>query len=276
MDSCLRQRLVQHHLLLDIALSGFFLLALAGCNDKDDSVSMGNSLYPRSQTLYIGGFDWAPPGTTFNPLDADPNFPIDGNMRLMYETLFAYNILDGKTEPMLASSYRQTDSSIIVELDSRARWNTGDKVTADDVLYTFYLDSLFPTPRHAGRQYIERLSVEGNRIEFVMNKTNRNPLVLLNLLSETSILPKKIFQPLVEASKKNGRYNYANVLAFKNDSSPVVSGPYNLDAYYPDKIVLKRVEDYWGNAKHGGKKPAPLNVILTLYSSMNLMYKPMT
>ena len=275
-DSRLRQKLVQNHWLRDIALSGVLVCAVVACKDKGDSVSPETSPYPRSQTLYVGGFDWAPPGTTFNPLDADPNFPIDGNMRLMYESLFAYNILDGKTEPMLASSYEQTDTSLIVELDSRARWNTGEPVTADDVLYTFYLDSLFPTPRHAGWQYIERIATDGNRLEFVMNRNNQNPLVLLNLLSETSILPKKVFQPLVEASKTNGRYNYANVLSFKNDSAPVVSGPYNLETYSPDKIVLKRVENYWGNAKHNGKKAAPLYIVHSLYTSNNLFNNAMT
>lgn len=249
---------------------------LLGCQKSDDSKpAADNSPYPRNQTLYIGGFDWAPP-TSFNPLDGDPNFPIDGNVRLMYESLFAYNILDGKTEPMLAKGYVQTDSSIRVELDERARWSNGEKVTADDVLYTFYLDSIFPTPRHSGWQYIEKIRAEGNQVEFVMNRQNKNPLVLLNLLSETSILPKSVFKPLVEASKSGNRYNYANVLTFKNDSQPIVSGPYNLDSYYPDKIVLKRVENYWGNVKYGGKKPAPLYVIHSLYTSNNLFNNAMT
>lgn len=254
-----------------ILLTGMFVCAaFTACDDKTEETqpSVEESLYPRAQTLYIGGYDWAPP-SSFNPLDGDPNFPIDGNIRLMYESLFAYNLLDGTTEPMLAKSYVQTDSSITVELDERAHWSNGEKVTVDDVLYTFYLDSIFPTPRHAVWQYLDKVSANGNQIEFLMNKSEKNPLVLLNLLSETSILPKSVFKPIVEASKKGGRYNYANVLTFKNDSTPVVSGPYNLDSYYPDKIVLKRVENYWGNVKHGGKAPAPLYVIHTLYPGNN-------
>lgn len=263
--------------LAGIFFSGLFsCLLLSGCQKTEEAPkSADNALYPREQTLYIGGFDWAPP-TTFNPLDGDPNFPIDGNIRLMYESLFAYNILDGKAEPMLAKSYVQTDSSISVELDDRARWSNGEKVTAEDVLYTFFLDSIFPTPRHSGWQYIEKIQAEGNRIEFIMNRKDKNPLVLLNLLSETSILPKRVFEPIVNASKSGDRYNYANVLTFKNDSAPVVSGPYNLDAYFPDKIVLKRVDNYWGNVKHGGKKPAPLYVIHSLYTSNNLFNNAMT
>lgn len=256
-------------------LSCFFLNACQEDSESSPKVAE-ESLYPRAQTLYIGGFDWAPP-TTFNPLDGDPNFPIDGNIRLMYESLFAYNNLNGKTEPMLAKSFVQTDSSIQVELDERARWSNGEKVSPEDVLYTFYMDSIFPTPRHGGWRYIDRIKTTGkNQLEFVMNKKEKNPLVLLSLISETSILPKSVFKPIVEACKTNGRYNYANVLTFKNDSSPVVSGPYNLDSYYPDKIVLKRVENYWGNAKHNGKAPAPLYIIHSLYTSNNLFNNAMT
>ena len=86
------------------------------CEDETAEKSVAdNSEYPRAETLYIGGFDWAPPAT-FNPLDYDPNFPIDGNVRLMYETLVTYNQITDKLEPMLADSFSKTDSSITVRL----------------------------------------------------------------------------------------------------------------------------------------------------------------
>ena len=72
------------------ALAGV-LITFSGCKTEENSEVVQNQQeYPRSETLYIGGFDWAPPAT-FNPLDYDPNFPIDGNVRLMYETLVTYN-----------------------------------------------------------------------------------------------------------------------------------------------------------------------------------------
>ena len=89
-------------------------LTATGCKDDNSkNVKTKLSEYPRNETLYIGGFDWSPP-TTFNPLDPDPNFPTDGNIRLMYESLLAFNQLTGKLDPMLADSYSQTDSSITV------------------------------------------------------------------------------------------------------------------------------------------------------------------
>ena len=55
---------------------------LLGCKeDASKEIVQEKSEFPRNETLYVGGFDWAPP-TTFNPLDGDPNFPIDGNIKI--------------------------------------------------------------------------------------------------------------------------------------------------------------------------------------------------
>ena len=234
------------------ALTGV-LITFSGCKTEENSeVVQSQQEYPRSETLYIGGFDWAPPAT-FNPLDYDPNFPIDGNVRLMYETLVTYNQLNGALEPMLADSFKQTDNAIIVHLDGNAKWNNGQPVTVDDVLYTFFMIS----------------ADSNNNITFSLNKENRNPLILLNAIAETSILPKKVFGPIVLSAVSNKTYDMAKVTAFKNDSNPVVSGPYDLKTFSPDKIVLERNDNYWGNVKHGGKKPAPKYIIHSLYNGNN-------
>ncbi|MBQ1823668.1 MAG: ABC transporter substrate-binding protein [Fibrobacter sp.] len=234
------------------------------------------SEYPREETLYIGGFDWAPP-TTFNPLDYDPNFPIDGNVRLMYETLVTYNQLDGNLEPMLADGFVQTDSSIVVHLDPRAKWNNGEPVSVEDVLYTFYIDSILPTPRHGNWLYIQSITSEGNNnISFNFTKNNKNPLIILNAIAETSILPKAVFEPLVQSAKKGKTYDFSKITEFKNDSIPVVSGPYNLKTFSPDKIVLERDANYWGLAKYNGKLPAPKYIIHSLYNGNNHFNSAMT
>lgn len=264
--------------LFNILLSCLVIIPafLSGCKkDATKEIVPEKSEYPRAETLYVGGFDWAPP-TTFNPLDGDPNFPIDGNIRLMYESLFAYNQLSGELEPMLGSSYTQTDSTIAVKLDSKAKWSDNTPVTAEDVLYTFYLDSIFPTPRHAIWQYLSKIEAVNQEILFFFKTENKNPLVVLSAISETSILPKKVFAPLVEASKSEKGFNYANILNFKNDSLPIVSGPYNLKQIYPDKIVLERIDSYWGNYKYNNAKPAPKYIIHSIYNGNNHFNSAMT
>jgi len=56
----------------------------------------------------------------------------------------------------------------------------------------------------------------------------------------------------------------------KMDKGPVVSGPYNLDSYSSEKVVLKRRDDYWGNAAlRGNKKPAPRSITSTRFTRGN-------
>lgn len=265
-----------------LRITSAFPLALAtgvfvACDDESAEKSVAdNSEYPRAETLYIGGFDWAPPAS-FNPLDYDPNFPIDGNVRLMYETLVTYNQITDKLEPMLADSFTKTDSCITVHLDEKAKWNNGTPVTVDDVIYSFRIDSILPTPRHGNWQYLSSVTADSkNNITFTFAKENKNPLIILNAIAETSILPKAVFEPIVEGAKEGKTYNFSKVMEFKNDSKPVVSGPYNLKTFSPDKIVLERDDNYWGNANHGGKAPAPKYIIHSLYNGNNHFNSAMT
>jgi len=240
-------------------------LLATGCKDDNTkNIKTKTSEYPRNETLYVGGFDWSPPAT-FNPLDPDPNFPSDGNIRLMYESLLAFNQLTGKLDPMLADSYSQTDSSITVHLNSQAKWNNGEKITTEDVIYTFKMDSILPTAHHNNWKYIKTITDDGdNHISFHLTE-NRNPLMVLNAIAETSILPKSVFEPLLKSAKTGKSYNMEKILEFKNDVQPVASGPYTLANYSPDQIVLKRSENYWRSSKYGGRKPAPKYIIHPIY-----------
>ena len=244
-------------------------LTATGCKDeisKAPKTPENASEYPRNETLYVGGFEWAPP-TSFNPLDRNPNFPTDGKVRIMYESLFAYNQLTGKLDPMLADSYITTDSSITVHLDTRAKWNNGEKVTPDDVIYTFRIDSILPTAHHDNWKYIKTITDDGNNNITFHLPAKRNPLMALDAIAETSILPKSVFEPLIKSARSGKTYNMEVIFKFKNDSLPVASGPYTLKTYAPDKIVLERSENYWGISRHNGKKPAPKYIIHPIYDN---------
>ncbi len=244
-------------------------LTATGCKDeisKAPKTPENASEYPRNETLYVGGFEWAPP-TSFNPLDRNPNFPTDGKVRIMYESLLAYNQLTGKLDPMLADSYITTDSSITVHLDTRAKWNNGEKVTPDDVIYTFRIDSILPTAHHDNWKYIKTITDDGNNNITFHLPAKRNPLMALDAIAETSILPKSVFEPLIKSARSGKTYNMEVIFKFKNDSLPVASGPYTLKTYAPDKIVLERSENYWGISRHNGKKPAPKYIIHPIYDN---------
>lgn len=258
------------------AILAISIVGIVACDkEKTDVASVDNSDYPRHETLYIGGFDWAPP-STFNPLDHDPNFPIDGNCRLSYEALLAYNQLSGQLEPMLADSFTSNDNSITVHLDPRAKWNDGTPVTVDDVLYTFHIDSILPTPRHGNWNFLSKITDDGqNNITFHFGK-NKNPLIIMNAIAETSILPKAVFEPLINGAKSSKGYDMAKIADFKNDEHPKVSGPYDIKAYSPDQIVLERNDNYWGNVRYNNQKPAPRYIIHSLYTGNNHFNSAMT
>lgn len=248
-------------------LSMAITFMVAGCKEEVSKTPQAiNSDYPRNETLYIGGFDWAPP-TTFNPLDPDPNFPTDGNIRLMYEALLSFNQLTGKLDPMLADFYKQTDSSITVHLNTRAKWNNGEAVTPEDVIFSFRIDSLLPTIHHNNWKNIKNITNDGDNLITFHLPANRNPLMVLNAIAETSILPKSVFEPLIKSAKSGKTYNMEKILEFKNDENPIVSGPYNLFTYTPDQIVLKRVDNYWHNNHYKGRKAAPKYIIHPIYNN---------
>jgi peptide/nickel transport system substrate-binding protein len=262
--------------LFSAVLAGFLLFGCGqeeskkGSEAKKEAESQAE--FPRSETFYIGGWDWAPP-STFNPLAGDPNFPIDGNLNVMYEALFGYDQMTGKMDPILAKSYEVQEKSISVTLDERAKWNDGTPVTVEDVLYTFQLDKEFPTPRHSNWNYISSVTAgDSNSVVFTLNEKNYNPLLILDMISEVNILPKAVFSALKEKTKGE----FAEMLKFKNDSLPVVSGPYTLHKYYTDKIILVRNENYWGNVKFDGKKPGPKYIIHSLYNGNNHFSSAMT
>nr|AIF26813.1 putative family 5 extracellular solute-binding protein [uncultured bacterium fosmid pJB95A1] len=114
-----------------------------------------------------------------------------------------------------------------------------------------------------------------NNVTFHFSK-NKNPLIILNAIAETSILPKAVFEPLIQGAKSGKTYDMAKVIEFKNDSVPMVSGPYNIKTYSPDQIVLERNDDYWGNVRHNGQKPAPRFIIHSLYNGNNHFNSAMT
>jgi peptide/nickel transport system substrate-binding protein len=231
-----------------------------------------NENFPRKQTLYVGGWDWSAP-STFNPLDADPNFPMDGNVNLVYEALFGYNQISGKLEPILAQNYTESDSSIIVELDPQALWSDGTPVRAEDVVFTFELDRDFETTRHSNWNFLKTVKAQDSlKIIFQFNPERYNPLSVKDMISEVNILPRSVFSPLVDSAEGN----LQKLLNFKNDKNIVASGPYTLHSYSQEQIVLKRNDSYWGKYKYENKLPEPLYIIHSLYQGNNHFSHAMT
>jgi peptide/nickel transport system substrate-binding protein len=271
--------MVCRNVLKIIALCALCALAALGCGGKKQAQTGPIVDFPREKTMYLGGDQWGEPNT-FNPLCDWPAWPIHGKTDLLYEPLMVFNSLTGEMEPLLAHSLEKTPDVISVVLDSRARWSDGVALTAEDVVFSYNIGKNYKNaPMNYGAvvDFISDVTVEktpdsltggktqAEKIHFVVNKKGRNnPLIVLDQLQAVRILPKHIIEPMLQ--KLGG--DFTAFQKDKMDKDPVVSGPYNLESYSSEKIVLKRRDDYWGNAAmHGGKLPAPQYYIHPIYKS---------
>lgn len=250
------------------------LALLGGCKGKNaDSSSEGG--FPRNQTLYLAGSQWGDP-STFNPLAESwqAAWPVGDRFNLMYEPLIAYNSLDGKFEPILGSLVSNDNDSVVVDINPAAKWSDGKPVTSTDIKFIFLLGKRFPGAATAfATEFISGINVDTvdaagaktERLSFLVDKKGRNnPLVILDLIQAIRIVPSHLYEDLL--AKNNNDLDAVKKL--KIDSTPVVSGPYNLVNYSNEKIVLERRADYWGNAAlHEGNEPAPKFIIHPIYKS---------
>jgi peptide/nickel transport system substrate-binding protein len=261
---------------------GAALLGLVACGGGKDGGGKGGaeSGYARSKTLYLAGSQWDPP-STFNPLGESwqAAWPVNDKFNLMYETILTYNSLDGKFEPLLGTLVSRDNDKVVVDLNPAAKWSDGQPVTSKDVKFIFELGKRFPGAPTAFTTHfisdIEVMPIEGGgeRLSFIVNKEKRNnPLVILDHLQAVRIVPAHIFEPLLqEQSGGDPAAVLSAVQKFKFDNidkAAVVSGPYNIEKYSNEKIVIKRRADYWGNeALYGGKLPAPEYIIHPIYKN---------
>jgi peptide/nickel transport system substrate-binding protein len=245
--------------------------SLLGCRSHHDPDQA--SAFARSETLYVGGPQWGEP-SSFNPLSSSADWPLR-NANLLYESLLSYDPQTGKILPMLAESYEIGADHIDVVLNPAAHWNDGKPLTGWDVLYTYELSHRYKSvPGAPVWPYLSAVKLLDQdakpyprRISFVFNLERKNPLLVLDYLTNTNltrIVPRHVVEPLLAGARDD-------ILEFeklKLDHDPVCSGPYKLFSYSSEKIVLVRDDNYWGNAAlHDGKAPAPKYIIHPVYKS---------
>lgn len=251
----------------------FITLIIMACGNR------GNSPYPRNETLYIGGFQWGDPAS-FNPLGDWPvTWPATGNVNLVYETLFAFNILTGELEPLLGERFELEDSVLTVSLNSGTAWSDSTKLTVEDVKYTYYLHKRYQTLHHSVWRFLDTVIVDTalQNVTFILDKENLNPLTIKDMLGSVIILPKHVYAPLEEIAiakndnlknSTNGTYEnlvLADMVSETFFEGTVGSGPYSLREHSKERIVLERVDSYWGNKMRGGGAK-PKFIIHPLYS----------
>lgn len=222
---------------------------------SEDKVSVKN--LPRKETLYFNGFQWGPVASA-NPIHPDPLAFISNNRFLpqlvIYETLFRYNILDGKLYPLLGTEYKWNNRTLTVKLNKDAKWNDGKPFTADDVVYTLEFGKKYDVNFSSIWSYIDGVTkVDDQTIELKASEKPFNPKEVESIISCVYMLPKHVWEGL---EKENGESGEKLTQLF--NENPVATGPYKLYSYDDTMVVMERDDNYWGQAKSMyGKLPAP-------------------
>ena len=231
---------------------------------------------PASETIFIGGATWGPV-TTLNPFS--PSFGAWAGADFYYGyislPLFLWSPYTGELYPALGKNwtittvyvpasviYNTTNTTpvprvaVLVWLWPNATWQDGYPVTADDVVFSFYLNKYFPSLSMSWfwqRGYGNLLNVtpvNEHEVEFILNASpSRVPWFTIynDILTEmsTPIIPLHEFYPNLSAFFAN--YTKWNPITWNPTPADIIGdGPYRVYTYTSAEFVMIKWPDWWG------------------------------
>lgn len=226
---------------------------------------------PRNETLYFNGQQWGSIND-WNPMSANSNNAMavqqnDTARILIYETLFMYNMLDGKLYGLLASSYEWNadQTQLTIKMNPSAKWSDGTPVTSEDVVYTYDTHVKYQSATGADySNFIEKMEAPDAQTVIIYSKTEngtpKNPLKVLEYLPKVYVMQKAYLQKVEERSGSD-----AEKVKTDKMEDLIASGPYK--PFYNDdqKVVFVRDESYWG-VSLWGSLPAPKYIAHTIFA----------
>lgn len=184
----------------------------------------------------------------FNPFVSGPN---PGTQGLIYETLFYFDAVSGKTFDILGSSYKWSNHNKTVEVTLRknAKWSDGTPFTSADVVFTFnQIKKYSDSDLNGVWQQLSSVQAEGPyKVKFNF-KQGDVPFGNQFVLGDTYIVPKHIWSKLGDPSK--------SIV-----TKPVGTGPYVLKSFSQQLLT------YQVNAHYYLGKPAVQTVQYPAYTS---------
>jgi peptide/nickel transport system substrate-binding protein len=221
---------------------------------------------PRNETLYFNGQQWGPV-VCWNPYSSSCNNAMaiaqQDNVRvIMFESPYLYNMLDGKSYPLLADgdyAWNSAMTEITFKIKPAAKWSDGTPLTAEDVAYTWASNIKYST--NAGnnfKAYIDNIEAVDAYTIVVKAKLDAggkavNPLMVAAYLTGNYVAQKAWTQTL--EARVGG-----DATKFLADAAEdvVYSGPYRKFFSDDTKVIYVRDDNYWGqDASMWGKLPAP-------------------
>jgi len=224
---------------------------------------------PRNETLYYNGLQWGTPKGNNVYGNTNNAFAEFGHRQLQFETLFTYNLLDGRLYPQIGDSFSWNDQTLTVQLNRNVRFSNRMSLTAEDVVYVFELAKKYSIGASRYWQYLESVTADGDYTVIFQGKAppNFNRKLMEQAISEVSITSKFYWQMKINmgdlGSSAEDLFNFMGWDCYG-------TGPYKLFYYDDTKLVLIRDDDYWGkHPSRYGKLPVPKYIAHNIYRDNN-------
>jgi peptide/nickel transport system substrate-binding protein len=235
------------------------------CSWATRKVTVTTDTLPRNETLYYNGLQWGAPRGNNVYGNTNNAFAEQGHRQLQFETLFVYNLLDGKLYPQIGDSYSWSGQTLTVQINPNVKFSDGVPLTAADVVYVFDLAKKYSIGPSGYWQYLDSVRAEGDYTVIFQGKEppNFNRKQMEAAISEVSITSRYYWEIKLnteELGKDPG--DLFNFIGW----DCIGTGPYRLFYYDDAKLVLIRNDNYWGRQSFRyGKLPVPKYIAHNIY-----------
>lgn len=230
---------------LSLALTLLFGLLLAACNSAA-TTNEASSDKKELDVLRIGVSEL--------PKHMDPSRDVgNASIRIQYNIFETLLLADQKDKfslkPMLATEWKRVDDKTLeVTLRKGVKFHNGDEMTAKDVVFSF----------NRLREKLPGIELAASLLSVVKEVQQVEPYKVRII---TSVVDP-ILEQRIASSWGSWIVPADYVTKVGNDAfaaQPIGTGPYKVVSYSPEKVVLERFEDYWG------EKPAAKRIEYAVY-----------
>ncbi|MFE9692168.1 ABC transporter substrate-binding protein [Micromonospora sp. NPDC005806] len=216
--------------ILAVALAGAMAAAVAACGDSPNA----NKKNGQAATVLNVGMPNGPQAENNNPFLTTSAAASLGYRWQIFEPLMMWNPVKPADpfKPWLATKAEWSPdyTSVKVTIRDNATWSDGQKVTAEDVAFTYNLVKKYPALNDQGVPYTDA-TASGNEVTIKMESpqfVNQQ-----KVLWRVPIVPKHIWEKISDPTTDPVK-------------QPVGSGPYTLKSFTPATTTLAvRDKGYW-------------------------------
>jgi peptide/nickel transport system substrate-binding protein len=209
---------------------------LAACSSGGSTTKTTST--PHATILRVNPAPGSPNPDLFNPFFTTNGGSDFGAQGLLYEPLYFTNLYTGQQLPWLASSYSYSSDlkTLTFTLNPKVKWNDGQPLTSQDVVFTF---NLMKTNKALDQNSIWATLLSGvtapDNSTVVFTLQHPDSTAVYRIGDQQYIVPQHIWQSISGDPSK-----------FTNDTKPVGTGPYLLDSWNAQLITYKVNPNYWG------------------------------